>query len=247
MADPQKDEEKAGTETKRPSAGKATENGGTPTKSELLRLKLKRVVSVAMLGFSPVMAVLALAIAVYAIVGNQSGRAQLSKDAATIDSLNANLSATKLELEKLKAAASAASRDTALLNEKLKKQDERVARIIQNVTPMQMKLKISPTLEAQLLQPASGVAAPVAPVAAPPVREVKPAKPVKTAEPSKPAKSAESVKPAKPPKPSKSVKLSKHVEPVAAASAVAPSSAPGQQLSPQVKAMKEAIERFNKQ
>jgi hypothetical protein len=186
-----------------------------------------------MLGFAPVVAVVAMVVAIFAIMGNQSGHAQISKDATEIGALKETLSASKLELDKLKAMIVSASRENALLNEKIKKQDELLTRVVQNVTPIQTKLKISPTLEAQLLGPASAVsAAPVAQPAHQPPAPVKPeAKPVMP-KPEKSHAPAAAKVPAKPHK-------------AAPATAPAQATANDKELSPQVKAMKEAIERFN--
>lgn len=207
--------------------------GSGSSKKELLQIKLKRILGYVMLGLAPTVAVIALVVAVLAMMGNQSGREQIGKDAAVIAGLNANLSASKLELEKLKVTLATMQKDMALQSEKSKKQDELVAKIVQNITPLQMKLKISPTLEAQLLQAASGVASAVsaAPrVATPPAHETK--TPMHEHE-------AKSAKPAKP-KPAS-------VPPDAAPASSAADTPKGEKppLSPQVKAMKEAIEKFN--
>jgi hypothetical protein len=107
-------------------------------------------------------------------------------------------------VEKLKTAIAQAN---VLQAEANKKQDEQAVKIIQNITPLQVKLKILPTLEEQLRQAAAASA--VVPTAASAV-------------------AATSVASA-----------------VVAASAVA---APAvKQHLPQVKVMKEAIEKYNKE
>jgi hypothetical protein len=156
-----------------------------------------------MLGLAPFIAICALAIAVYAITQNQSGEDQLSMSKIKIDSLNLSLSATKGELEKLKVAI---AQKNGFQEEVNKKQDERVMKIIQNVTPLQVKLKISPTLEEQLRQAEATSA--VAPAIA------------------------------------SSVTAASAASSVAAASAVANANA--KHSLPQVKVMKEAIEKYNK-
>lgn len=143
------------------------------SKADLVRLKLKLISNYVLDGFAPFVAVIALIVAVIAVNGNKSGHAQLSQSAAKIDSMSASLLASRAELEKLKAAM---TQEKSLQQEVNKKQDERVAAIIQNISKLQVKMKISPTLEEQLLQPASASAvtplvanAASAPVAAVPV------------------------------------------------------------------------------
>jgi septal ring factor EnvC (AmiA/AmiB activator) len=88
-------------------------------------------------------------------------QAQLDTTNASLNQANAALSISQLQLKRLEAAAvpEKAAHDAAE-----KKQDELTAKIIQNLTPLQIKLKIHPTLEEQLNPPASAV--PAAPVAA---------------------------------------------------------------------------------
>lgn len=145
---------------KAPTSDKRTaDDSAAPSKAELMRAQLKLIGNYAMLVFAPVVAVVALVIAVLAVNGSQSGRAQLDKANARIDGLNSGLSASRGELEKFKAAV---AKENSLRNEDIAKRDERMAKIVQNITPLQTKLKISPTLEEQLRQAASAVAAPVA-------------------------------------------------------------------------------------
>lgn len=138
-----------------------------------MRLKLKFISNYVLDGFAPFVAVIALIVAVVAVNGNKSGQAQLSQSAAKIDSLSASLLASKAELEKLKVAI---SQQKYLHEGESNKQDERAMQIVQSVSKLQVKVKISPTLEEQLLQPASASAvtplvanAASAPVAAVPV------------------------------------------------------------------------------
>lgn len=142
----------ATSDTKRPTDSRAAEDTAEAAKIDPLRQKLALVGHYAMLGLAPFISVCALIVAVLAVTGNQSGEEQLSKSKARIDSLSTTLSATKSDLEKLKASI---TQDKALQEEERKKQEEQVARIIQNITPLQMKLKISPTLEDQLRQAAA--------------------------------------------------------------------------------------------
>ena len=103
-----------------------------------------------MLAVVPILSLAALGVAVFAVTGNRSGAEQISKAAANIESLSATLTATQSELEKLKAAQAL---EKIAQEVERKKLDEQLAKIIQNVTPLQVKLKISPTLEEQLHQP----------------------------------------------------------------------------------------------
>ncbi len=182
-------------------ADNAEEASSAPSKSELLRVKLKLVARYALLGFAPVVAVVALVIAIIAVSSSRASHEQLDKTAAKLNDLNTSLSAAKSEVDKLKLAM---LKDKSQQNEEIAQQGEQIDKIIRNLTPLQVKLKISPTLEEQLRQPVSAPAsAPVA--AAPHAAEVAPA----------PKKSA---------------------EPVAAE----------KKMSPQVRALKEAIEQYNK-
>ncbi|TAJ78122.1 MAG: hypothetical protein EPO42_08560 [Gallionellaceae bacterium] len=183
-------------EVKAPTSDKRNaDDSAAPPKAELMRARLKLIGNYAMLAFAPVVAVVALVIAVLAVNGSQSGREQLDKANARIDSLNSGLSASRGELEKFKAAV---SKENSLRNEDIAKRDERMAKIVQNITPLQTKLKISPTLEEQLRQAASAVAAASA------------------------------------------------VPTSAVAAPVAASTGADKKPSPQVRAMKEAIEKYNK-
>jgi hypothetical protein len=126
-----------------------------PSKADLVRQKLKLLGGYALDGFAPVVAVVALLIAVS---NNQSSQEQLNKTSDKIDSISASLPAPKAELEKLKAAVAL---EKTLQEAERKKQEEQLAKIIQNISQLQLKMKISPTLDEQLHPPAS------APVAAP--------------------------------------------------------------------------------
>lgn len=192
---------------------KTSDNSVSLSKADKFRLKLKLVARYALLGLVPVVAVAALVVAVIAITDNRSSQKQLGETVAKIEGLNASLSAIKGEFEKLKASV---AKDKAQQNEELSKQDERVTKIIQNITPMQVKMKIRPTLDEQLSQPA-GVSAvvPVTPhIAAPAVSHA--------AAPATPHPSSATPDPAK------------------------SSASADKKISPQVKAMKEAIQQYNK-
>jgi DNA-binding protein H-NS len=145
------------------SVNKETDVSAKPSKADLVRLKLKLISSYVIDGFAPFVAVIALIVAMVAVNGNKSGQAQLSQSAAKIDSMAAKvdsmsaiLLASRAELEKLKAAK---AQENALQQEENKKQDERLTPVIQSISKLQVKMKISPTLEEQLHQPASAAAA----------------------------------------------------------------------------------------
>jgi hypothetical protein len=207
---------------------KSSGSSAALSKGDQARLKLKLIARYAMLGITPVVAVIALVVAVMAVTGNRSGQEQLSQTLAKIDSLNASLSVSKGELELLKASV---AKEKAMQNAELAKLDERVMTIVQNITPMQVKLRISPTLDQQLNQPAGASAVVPATPAAPHV--------------SVPAKSHVLAPPASP-------HVVAPVAPHAVTSTIAvpaKSTAPAsadKKLSPQVKAMKDAIEQYNK-
>ncbi len=206
---------------------------GTPSKADKIRLQLKIVARYVMMGLAPALAIAALAVAVMAMMGSRSGHQQLEQNAATIANLTASLAASKAELDKLKLNA---LKETSAQNERLKKTEERMNLVIQNVIPLQVKLKMSPTLDQQLSLPASAVLAPavVAPVAhIPPAPAHAPVAPAAT------KKAPARVEPVSP---------APHVEHAPAKTHAAKPAKPDgdKDLSPQVRAMKEAIERYNK-
>jgi hypothetical protein len=145
----EKGEKNPTTDSKRPSDSRATEEVVEAPKLSPLREKLTLVGHYIMLGLAPVIAVCALGVAIAAVIGNQAGEEQLSKSIAKIDSLSVSLASTKGELEKLKVSI---AQEKGLQEEERKKQEERLAKIVQNITPLQLKLKISHTLEEQLRQ-----------------------------------------------------------------------------------------------
>lgn len=201
---------------------KTSDSSVSLSKADKVRLKLKLIARYALLGLAPVVAVAALVVAVMAVTDNRSGQKQLGETVAKIEGLNASLSAIKGEFEKLKASV---AKDKALQNEEISKQDERVTKIVQNITPIQVKMKIRPTLAEQLSLPASVLAvAPVTPhVTAPAATGVAPQ-----------AAASHAAAPA----PS-------HPSSATSDPAKTPATA-DKKISPQVKAMKEAIQQYNK-
>ena len=151
-----------------------------------LRTKGKFVSDLVLDGFAPVAAVAALIVAVMAFNANQSSHTQTSKLTAQMEILNANLLANKNELAKLGAEL------TLQLNkadERNKKLDVQKQQIIQSVSTLQKKMKISPTLEESMQVTTNSVAvqplnnlvatAKVTPAAAAPVKAMAVAEPVK--------------------------------------------------------------------
>ena len=233
MADHQEEEAKSGaSDGKKPVAGKASAEGGASSKSQAMQMKLKKVLGYAVMGFAPVVALTALGIAVSVLLGNQSAHTQLHNDAVAIERLNSALAVSKIELERLKVAA---AKESAAQNEKLKQQDGELMKLTQSIIPLQIKLKISPTLgdpvlPASLSEPQPAVVHPV------PVKE-------KVVVHSPPEVSHKAI-------PKKAVKAAA-VEPHAASAVAAPvksseSSEADKKLSPQVLVMQDAIEKFNK-
>lgn len=152
---PESEEKSAALDSGKSPDSKAADDSPPPSEAGSVRLKLKRIANYAMHGFAPVVAILALVLAWVVFTGNQSGRAQINKADARIESLNASLLASQGELEKLKAAM---AQEKAMQEEVHKKQGERTAKIIQGVTQLQIKMKIPPTLEERVDQPASASA-----------------------------------------------------------------------------------------
>ncbi len=146
---PEHEEKNVLSEGRKSSDNKADDDGTNPSKATIARLKLKLITKHAIRGFAPVAAVLALIIAVVSSAGNRSSQEQLSKAAARLDGVSASLSATRGELEKLKAAT---AQEKAM-------QEERVTKIIQSVNQLQLIMHVSPTLEEELLQSARTPAA----------------------------------------------------------------------------------------
>lgn len=192
-------------EHKRPDDEKA-EEAGVLSKSEQLRAKLKMVGHYVLLALAPVLAIIALAVAMIAVSGVHSNQKQLAEMNNKIEGLSTSLSNAKAEADKLKMAM---LKEKTQQNEELAKQNGQLNLLIHNITQLQVKLKVSPTLEDQLRQP-------VAISQATPISAVVESHPV-------------SAVGATPPSTKKVV------------------SAPADKsISPQVRAMKEAIDMYNK-
>jgi hypothetical protein len=200
----------------------AEEDDSPPSKADLARARLKIIARYAMIGFAPVVSATALIIGVIAISNtqSQSDRTKFSELESRIDNLNASLSETKSELENLKFTQ---SREKTMRGEEYKKLDAQGSKVIQSVTLLQTKLKVSPTLEEQFRAPGSPpLPAPVDAVSAPAVTPASP-----SANKTQAVTSGQAV--AK--------------KPVA----TAPKPKAADNTAEQVKALREAIEKFNKQ
>jgi hypothetical protein len=143
--------------------GRTEDDSATPAATGLVRAKMGLVAHYARLGFAPVVSVLALIVAVFAVTGNQSNREKLNEAATRIESLSASQSESKGELELFRVPL---AHEKSMLGEERKKQAERETKIIKNVTQLQIKMKISPTLEEQLREIAR------APVVTPPIASI---------------------------------------------------------------------------
>ena len=145
----EKGEKSTAPDNKHPSDNRSAEEKTDTPKVSPIRQKLSLIGHYILLGLVPVISVISLAIGVFALTANRSGEEQLGKSIAKIESLNASLSASKAELEKLKVSI---AQENILQEEERKKMDDKMAKIVQNITPLQVKLKIFPTLEDQLRQ-----------------------------------------------------------------------------------------------
>ena len=204
----------------------AEEDDAPPSRADLARVKLKIIARYALIGFAPAMSVAALIVAALALSNTQSqaDRAKSDELASRIEGLNKNLSDTRSELESLKFTL---SREKATRGEERRKLDEQDEKIIQNVTRLQAKLKVAPTLEEQLRPPASAPAAVPAPVGAASAPAVVPVLPATNTIQAAPSAQALAGKPA--------------------AASAKPKAKTTDNTAEQVKALREAIEKFNKQ
>ena len=125
------------------------------SKAAKIRMKLRIVANYVVDGFVPFVAVAALIVAVMALNGNKSGQAMVGQSASKLDSMNTNLTASltaaKNELEKLKGSL---VKEKSMQDEERKKLDDKISKIIQSISQLQVKSKISPTLEEQVSQSA---------------------------------------------------------------------------------------------
>ncbi|MFZ2163722.1 MAG: hypothetical protein WAW02_16030 [Sideroxyarcus sp.] len=226
----------------------AEDDDETPAPKGDAREKLKHVAHYAMLGFAPVVAVAALGVALFT-GGNGSELAQLDELNARIESLSASSLAAKEELENLKFGM---SREKSQRADERRNAEERDAKIVQSVTRLQEKMKIVPTLEEQLRAADRAHAAhPVAAAVSAPSAASAPAVVEKTQPASAPVSASAVQKPATA-IPAPKVEEKKKSEPAPAKKAdekkkVVPAPKAEEKMSPQVKALKKAIEQYNKE
>lgn len=214
------------------------EEENTPAPKGDAREKLKLVAHYAMLGFAPVVSVLALGVALFAGV-NHSDRAQIGELKSRVESLNASLSASREELENFKFSM---SREKSQRADERKKEEEHDAMIVQSITRLQEKLKVTPTLEEQLRVAATPVTlAASAPAVADKMQAA--SAPVSA---SAARKSAAAMQPPKIDE-KKKVVATPPAKKTDEKKKAAPSPKAGENMSPQVKALKNAIDQYNKQ
>lgn len=216
-----------------PADTQSADGAAAPSKANRMRMMLKIVARYTVLGLAPLIAVAALAVAIIAFKSNHANIAKMTQNAEKIEALNATLLATKNDLESLKFSALKAKNQQS---EALATQEERLTKIIQNITPMQIKMRISPTLEQQLSLPAS------APVATP--HEAVPA----ALTPHKTSPHAAAPAAPVPHEASTHTTATPHAAEKAAAPAATPTASKKVEtkVSPQVRAMRDAIEQYNK-
>lgn len=175
----QEDLTKTGKESNSETSG--NDVGNPPSNTQLFlilaRVKLKVVASYVMDGFAPLVASLALILAVY---NYQAIHGKSDKADTKIVSINAALIESKTELSKLKEAI---LKDKITLEAERKKIEERESRLIHHITQLEIQMKISPTLEEEFhpatkplaLMPASAVSATKAvPAIVAPIKETQP-------------------------------------------------------------------------
>lgn len=223
------------------------------------RLKLKPGLNYVLDGFPPVIAVIALIVAVYAMSESRSLRAQLTSAVAKVESLSTgkaipsredldklkvlleSLDKGKASFEELEKVKAVMAQEKVMHDAELIKQSERNTKIIHGVSKLQVKMKVSPTLESQMREPVivpksapahETVITPTAAIKAVPV-------PAQSIILSKPEVAASAI-----PAPVKPAK--KADEPAVKPPAAAVSADPKKQREAQVKSIKEQIEEFNR-
>jgi hypothetical protein len=112
----------------------------------LVRVKFKAVVNFVLDVFPPIVATLALILAVY---NYQTNLHIFENFNAKIVSISSNMMESKAELNNLKAGL---LKNGSMHEEDKVKLDGVISKIIQNITQLQAKLKVVPTLDDQLKQ-----------------------------------------------------------------------------------------------
>jgi hypothetical protein len=228
-----------------PADAKSDDSVAAPAKADRMRMMLKVVARYTVLSLAPLIAIAALAIAIVAFKSNRANLTQMTQSTEKIEALNAALLATKSDLDSLKLSA---LKTKSIQSEALAQQDERITKIIQNITPMQVKMKISPTLAQQLSQPASAVSATPPVVSAPPAPHETTPQVVTPPVIAPPVAKPHAATPAAPaPHVAATPVAAPHAPEKAAAPATPTTSVKAEKkISPQVRAMKDAIEQYNK-
>jgi hypothetical protein len=132
----------------RANRGSEDEDGSSSTsKPNLLHSRLKTLVSYIKSGFAPAVSVLALIFSLFALNAYHANQQQLSEAALRIDTLSSSLAESKTDVDFFKAPI---AREKAIRSEERRKQVERETKIIKSVTQLQARMKISPSLEEQL-------------------------------------------------------------------------------------------------
>ncbi len=197
-----------------------------------MRAKLKLVAHYMALAFAPAVSIAALVLAVAAL-NRHPDQAQAGESAARLDHLSADLAEAKAQLETLQVAL---AREKSMREEERKEAGVRDSKVVEAVSALQNRMKISPSLQEQLRANASALdAATVAVPAATTVSAPAPTQPLKAAV--NQAAGPASTQSAAGGKPSASSRKPAQSPPTAKKPA---------KRSPQVKALKEKIEHFNK-
>jgi hypothetical protein len=208
---------------------------------DTVREKLKLAAHYALLAFAPVVSIVALIVALVAS-GNHSEQAQLAEVNVRIDKLEASLQASRAEVENLKFVM---SREKTLRGDERKKDEELDEKIVQTVSRLQAKLKVAPTLEEQLRMAVSAPAAASSVQSAVPVPAAAPAQivaPAPASTSAKPSVSAPKAEEKKTPTTAPAKKIEEKKKAPAA-----PAQKSGEKTSPKVKAIKDAIDQYNRQ
>lgn len=126
----------------------------SPTIQDAKPPKIKRIFHIVGISVAPLIALVSLALAFTANNNNKISAEQITKANSQIEALNKNLLATQSEL---KAHQAEVTQEKSIQEETQKKIDEKITTIVQAVSQLQAKRKISPTLEEQFRQPVSAV------------------------------------------------------------------------------------------
>jgi hypothetical protein len=167
---PEHEEKNTASDSRRTSDRNKTGEEAIPAgKAAQLLLKLKSLANYALV-VSLVLAIAALVVAVNTVNDNQSSQMQLGLTTSKLESMSATLLAYKGELENLKLAEEQRKYSQ---DEERRQHEEIESEVIRNVTNLQLKLRIYPTLEEQLSKYSSAVPVSQAASSVAPVKNVK--------------------------------------------------------------------------